>query len=338
MNVHLRLGLALAACLVVQACSDLGSLPQDTPACAQSTSSLDFGQVAVGESLDASFLLRNQGSTTLEGPLASDSPDFVLVDPAGTYLLQAGESLEVAVRFTPTAQGPESCTITTGTVCGEVQCVGEGAVPTPGASCTVTPASLAFGSVAVGSSADRSFVIVNDGPVAFGGAVSATCSDFTVVSGAGSFTLAAGESLTAVVRYAPTVVGLASCTVRTGIDCSDVPASGEGSAPVSNVSFSSDVQPIFTASCATMGCHRTPNPQAALNLLQGQSWSQLVNVTSQGYAPALRVVPGDPDGSVLYNKIADTGRFGARMPENGVLTAGEIDLIRQWIQDGAPNN
>jgi hypothetical protein len=72
--------------------------------------------------------------------------------------------------------------------------------------------------------------------------------------------------------------------------------------------------------------------------LPDQSHGNLVNVTAQGYPPALRVVPGDPDESVLYNKMADTGRFGGSMPPSGALSTPEIELIRTWITEGALDN
>ncbi len=54
----------------------------------------------------------------------------------------------------------------------------------------------------------------------------------------------------------------------------------------------------------------------------------------------LRVAPGAPDSSYLINKLENRGLSFATdpMPRNGTLTEEEIDMIRQWIEDGALDN
>ena len=99
------------------------------------------------------------------------------------------------------------------------------------------------------------------------------------------------------------------------------------------VDFDTEIQPIFTNSC--VGCHGS---SGGLSLVAGSSFNNLVDATSQGYSPAVRVVPGDPGASVLYNKVAGTGVYGQRMPQGGQLTAEQIALISSWITElGAAN-
>jgi hypothetical protein len=52
------------------------------------------------------------------------------------------------------------------------------------------------------------------------------------------------------------------------------------------------------------------------------------------------VVPGDPDGSFLIEKLtSDSPRAGVRMPQDRPpLDEVEIELIRTWIAEGAVNN
>ena len=61
---------------------------------------------------------------------------------------------------------------------------------------------------------------------------------------------------------------------------------------------------------------------------------------SSEYANVLRVAPGDIDGSYLINKLIGGGaQFeGDIMPPSGALPAGQIALIRTWIQEGAVDN
>src|SRR5215470_17533694 len=82
--------------------------------------------------------------------------------------------------------------------------------PTPPAL-SVTPGSQDFGSVSLGSSADRTFVVRNSGGGTLTGSVSAPA-PFSIVSG-GSFSLRRGASQTVVVRFSPTALGLSSANV-----------------------------------------------------------------------------------------------------------------------------
>jgi hypothetical protein len=92
------------------------------------------------------------------------------------------------------------------------------------------------------------------------------------------------------------------------------------------VDFDTEIQPIFTANCS--GCHGN---NGGLSLAAGQSYNNLVDVTSQGYAPALRVASGDPAASVLYTKLTNSGAHGGQMPPSAALSAENIALINTWI-------
>ena len=48
-----------------------------------------------------------------------------------------------------------------------------------------------------------------------------------------------------------------------------------------------------------------------------------------------RVVPGNPDESLLVKKLENTQPCGTGMPPGGTLTAAQIDQVRTWIADGA---
>lgn len=55
------------------------------------------------------------------------------------------------------------------------------------------------------------------------------------------------------------------------------------------------------------------------------------------------VTPGDPDAGYTIEKLSPDPRIGDRMPlSTGIhlpyLTAGELDLIRTWILEGAQDN
>ncbi len=99
-----------------------------------------------------------------------------------------------------------------------------------------------------------------------------------------------------------------------------------------SVSFSNDVQPIFTQNCVS--CHPS---SGNLDLRQGQAYDNLVNVPASGYN-GTRVVPNEPENSILYKKIDGSGAYGSNMPLGGSLSQSQVNTIKQWIEEGAPNN
>lgn len=100
--------------------------------------------------------------------------------------------------------------------------------------------------------------------------------------------------------------------------------------------FSSIQNNILTPKCVNAGCH--PGGGAPMSLVSGIAYDNLVNVTSTTYGLE-RVEPGGPDESVLYLKVIGDSRTGPRMPLDGpVLSSEETDAIRDWIEDGAPDN
>lgn len=130
------------------------------------------------------------------------------------------------------------------------------------------------------------------------------------------------------------LVGLLALTALAA-GCSDLgdPVAPPDTTPA--ISFAADVQPLFTANC--VGCHGAGG-NGGLDLRAGQSRANLVSVTSPNYG-AVRVVPGDPDASVLYDKLTGGGVYGQAMPPTGTsLPAAALETIRQWIADGAPDN
>lgn len=107
---------------------------------------------------------------------------------------------------------------------------------------------------------------------------------------------------------------------------------------VSNpVSFSGQVQPIFTARCVNAGCH--PGGGAPFPLQAGVSYNNLVGVTATNgpCAGDKRVLPFSADASALVKRLE--GTCGLQMPLGGTpLPVDQIQLIRDWINQGAANN
>jgi hypothetical protein len=52
----------------------------------------------------------------------------------------------------------------------------------------------------------------------------------------------------------------------------------------------------------------------------------------------VRVVPGEPDESLLYLKLSSDAPCGQQMPPGGQLSADVREQVRRWIELGAPND
>jgi hypothetical protein len=110
------------------------------------------------------------------------------------------------------------------------------------------------------------------------------------------------------------------------------------------VSFSADVQPLFTAHCSKNGCHGGNMPKEDLSLEQGNAYANLVGVeTVQCADGRLLVDPGYPDDSYLMHKLLGVEICaGVQMPSSGGPSAGidaaGIDVIAAWICQGALEN
>ena len=90
--------------------------------------------------------------------------------------------------------------------------------------------------------------------------------------------------------------------------------------------FTKDVAPILAANCA--GCHAANVTMGTLDL------DTYAGIQKGGHSGPV-VVPGKSAESLLYLRI--TGKATPAMPLNGKkLADNEIEVIRQWIDAGAP--
>jgi len=114
--------------------------------------------------------------------------------------------------------------------------------------------------------------------------------------------------------------------------------SGMPETVISDPSFSSDIQPIFTSSCALSGCHNS-TAQAGMNLSQGQALANIVNVDSTQDPSKKRVLPTDAANSYLVIKIEGNQTVGTRMPQgSSPLSSVRIQNIKNWVDRGAKDN
>ena len=90
---------------------------------------------------------------------------------------------------------------------------------------------------------------------------------------------------------------------------------------LTSVDYTSEIQPIFDDNCGN--CH-LGNSSGGLNL---SNYNNLMSSNT--------VVPGNHQASELYDRITRSESEQGDMPPSGSLSEEQIDLIAQWIDEGA---
>ena len=96
-------------------------VPCYPPDCYVDPDTLDFGNVTIGDYKDMSFIISNHGGDFLEGIVSESCDYFSLVSGEGAYSLGADDTVIVTVRYEPTVEGTDECTLETGNeTCADV--------------------------------------------------------------------------------------------------------------------------------------------------------------------------------------------------------------------------
>ncbi len=228
-SCQLELG---TACTAVQ----LAGVGEISPKCLIRPSALDFDAMEVRTETSKTFVITNDGSGTLTGTVSlSQCAGFTLVSGGGGFSLGAGQSVSVTVRFAPVEVGAFACTVSTGTACEGVPLSGVGTAP---ADCSLSTTSLDFGAPPAGVAVQRSFTITNIGGGFVTGSIVESCSDFSIVSGGGSFSLGAQASRDVIVQYSSASGTGGNCSISLGSDCGQVACTAQP-APVCSLSTTS---------------------------------------------------------------------------------------------------
>lgn len=201
---------------------------------AQVTSSvplLKFGWVAVGQSETQVLTLTNTGTAGVTfSSMSVNGPEFNVAGAGLPRTLAAGSSVALNVTFTPTATGWVSRQIVFKSNASDANLVvavhGTGVAKEP---VSASPASLSFGSVAVGSTTKLTVTLNNNclcaealtGLQMVGGA-------FLVSDPPLPVTLDRGQSLTLTVSFTPTAAGLTGGSMMVAGPWVNVPLEGTG--------------------------------------------------------------------------------------------------------------
>jgi len=205
---------------------------------------LAFGPVAVGSnSVPLQLIVANPGTGTLTGlSFAAAAPFSVGSGSCGVNLL-AGGTCGVPVSFAPTAGGAQAGVVTVSSTSLGVASVTVAATGTGvlAASLRITPASVDFGGVTLGtSSAGQTVTVTNPGGTGLAGlalAFTGTASgDFGLASNGCPATLAAGASCSTVVVFTPSLAGgrqgfLTASSTTKGVATASESLAGTGLTP-----------------------------------------------------------------------------------------------------------
>lgn len=169
-----------------------------------SPTSYNFGTLATRTTAQASFVVTNSGGASLSGTASVGLPFAVVTN--GSFSLAGFASTNVVVQFAPAVTGTWTSNVVFTSTGGSSTSTVSGISLTPG-SIAVKPATLNFGALATGTTAQASFVVTNSGGIAVSnGTATVSGGPFTIVSGA-AFSVSGLGSTNVVVQFAPVSAG-----------------------------------------------------------------------------------------------------------------------------------
>jgi PKD repeat protein len=166
--------------------------------------SLNYGSATIGLTNILNFSVINTGGLSLSGTAVGAAP--FIVTGGGSYNVAGQQTATVTVAFAPGGSGTFNGSVIFSSNGGGSTNVVSGAGLTPG-SIAVTPATLDFGALATGTTAQASLVVTNFGETAVSnGTAAASGGPYTIVSGA-IFSVPGLGSTNVVVQFAPVDAG-----------------------------------------------------------------------------------------------------------------------------------
>jgi hypothetical protein len=203
--------------------------------------SLSFGNQTYGTVSNAQTVeLENTGSIALTPSSIAVSQDFMESDNCVNAIVAVGGSCAIQVSFRPTATGPRSGQMTVyANVYGGQLTVDLNGTGTPAGVVSLTPTSIDFGPVEVGtSSAPMQVEAANSSGSAISISNVAITPPFKIASNAcGTSTLAANADCQVTVEFAPTAPGAVAGTLTftDGAGTQTVALSGTGAAAPTDI-------------------------------------------------------------------------------------------------------
>jgi hypothetical protein len=109
-----------------------------------------------------------------------------------------------------------------------------------------------------------------------------------------------------------------------GTNLSEIDTTAVATTDNLTICFKQQIRPVLSSNCAVTGCHNT------ISRASGYDFSS--------YATTMQsVIAGNPAGSRLYKVISGNGGNSMPPAPNDKMTTDNIQLIYQWISEGAKN-
>jgi hypothetical protein len=206
-----------------------------TPGYLNAPSSMSLGgSILVGTSTTKALTLSNSGGSSLTISAATVSgTGFSVSGLTFPYTLAAGSSANLSVTFAATAAGTDNATLTISSNASDssVAISLSGTATTSTATLGVTPGSMSFGTLTIGSSQSQKGSITASGASVTVSSASSSNSEFALSGLTLPVTIAAGQSVSFTVTFTPTVAGTASGNISflsSGATMASETASGAG--------------------------------------------------------------------------------------------------------------
>jgi archaellum component FlaF (FlaF/FlaG flagellin family) len=180
-----------------------------------SSTTLSFGDVAVGNNATQSLAVTNTGTAVVnvsQASIAGAAFSIISGNPSGA--IQIGQTVTMQIQFAPTVSGATSGTIAVTSDASNsplaISLSGTGAQ----AGLSISPASLSFGNMTVGQSSSQNVTLTNTGNSnVVINLATVTGTAFGMSGLALPKTLSAGQTLTFAAQFAPTATGAAAGSI-----------------------------------------------------------------------------------------------------------------------------
>lgn len=170
-----------------------------------SSHALNFRTVGTGTAKTLSFTIENTGTGMLTGSINSSAfpSEFTVVSGGAPFSLAHRQAQTVTIRLAPTDTG--SCFAPIGITSSDPKHRAEIVLATGNAMAgeIKAPNTMNFKTVKLGSAPTRSFKVSNTGAGILHGTIGTLGAPFNVTAGAGSFTLAHGQSVVVGIQFMP---------------------------------------------------------------------------------------------------------------------------------------
>ena len=209
-----------------------------------SPASLNFGSISVGNSQTQSVTVTNTGGSSVGVTQAAVSGTGFTMSGFSPQTLAAGQSMTLSVGFTANSAGSASgaLSVSSNATNSSFSVALSGSGTSAVGQLTATPASVAFGTVSVGSSSSQSGVLSASGASVTVSSASSSSSQFTIGGLTLPVTIPSGQSVPFTVTFSPVVSGSVSGNLsfvsNASVATVSEPLSGTGQAVQHSVALS----------------------------------------------------------------------------------------------------